>query len=198
MSTEQVVDDVLVMTEEEYLAFEEAAEEKHEFVDGYVYALHGPIALSGATIGHNRLQMRSLDQLRRAAARVGCEAFGSDVRLRIRSPITRRYYYPDAIVVCDERDRDDPESLWVEHPLIVVEVTSRRTARVDREAKLDAYLALDSLRVYLIVSQREQRVDCYWRDDGLAVWQHQTYMDGDIPLAALGASLSVPALYGVE
>ena len=76
-----------VMTEAEYLAFEDASRTKHEFVDGHVYEwpgyeydLHGQ---AGATRAHNRLQVNVLTALAPAALAAGCEVYGSDMRLRI-------------------------------------------------------------------------------------------------------------------
>jgi Putative restriction endonuclease len=84
----------VAMTEANYLAFEEQPLEKHEFVDGWVYPLHG---VAGITMGHNRLQMSVLDVLRPAAREQGCEALDSDLRVRFRSQERLRYYYPDAL-----------------------------------------------------------------------------------------------------
>jgi Uma2 family endonuclease len=172
----QPADDALLMTEVDYLAFEEQAAEKHEYVDGYVYALHGPIAQAGASRRHNRLQMNTLDVLRAAARRNGCEAFASDLRVRIRRAGRLRYYYPDALVTCDlSEPLDNP---YTESPLLIVEVTSPRSTRYDR-----------------IVSHREQRVDCYWRVDAEHDWQHAAYTTGDIWLEPLAVSLNVEDIY---
>lgn len=177
------------MTEAEYLAFEEEAIGKHEFDDGYVYSLHG---LTGATIRHNRLSLRIFQSMGPAAQRGGCEAFALDIRVRFRRNDRLRYYYPDALVACGDLD---PNSMWVEQPLVVVEVTSNRTERFDRREKLEAYQSIPSLREYLIVSHRESRIDAYTRDSELRGFEHITYTTGAIWLPALDVALELDEVF---
>jgi hypothetical protein len=151
----------LVMTEVEYLAFEDAAETKHEFVDGLVYDWPGyelgPHGHAGATRTHNRLRRNLLLALAPAAAASGCEAFGSDMRLRVRlqrrGRQTTRYYYPDAMVLCDLelRQNEGDDEMHVTRPCVIVEVLSRGSGRIDRGEKLDLYQRLPSAQAYLIV-----------------------------------------------
>ena len=97
----------LVMTEAEYLAFEEASDTKHEFVDGYVYDWPGydydAEGLAGTRLRQNRLQVNLLINLAAPAAAAGCQVVGSDLRLCVRllrrGRTTHRYYYPDAMVL---------------------------------------------------------------------------------------------------
>jgi hypothetical protein len=43
-----------ILTEAEYLAFERASSERHEFIDGHMFAVGGPtVARQGATFEHN-------------------------------------------------------------------------------------------------------------------------------------------------
>ena len=76
----------LVMTEAEYLAFEDAAETKHEFVDGFVYDWPGydydAEAMVGARLRHTILQVHLITALAGPAAVAGCQVVGSDLRLR--------------------------------------------------------------------------------------------------------------------
>ena len=59
-----------LMTEADYLAFEDASETKHEFVDGHVYDWPGyeydAQGLAGASRAHNRLQTRLVRFTRKA------------------------------------------------------------------------------------------------------------------------------------
>jgi Uma2 family endonuclease len=82
---------------EEYLQWEDQQEEKHEYVDGLIYAM------AGATENHidvtTNLTVILVNRLRGG----GCKLFPSDMRLNIASK--NIYYYPDLLVTCDERDR---------------------------------------------------------------------------------------------
>src|ERR687887_1063667 len=123
----------LIMTEAEYLAFEASSETKHEFVDGHVYDWPGyeydAQGLAGATRTHNVLQGNVLAGLVLAARAMGCQAYGSDMRLRVGQPRTRRYYYPDAMVLCDRELREGDDEMHVTRPCIIVEILSRRSVR---------------------------------------------------------------------
>jgi hypothetical protein len=88
MSALPVAEPELLMTEAEYLLFEDAVDTKHECVDGHVYDWPGYAfddqGLAGATRTHNRPQGSLLAALIPVARAAGCEAYGSDMRLRIR------------------------------------------------------------------------------------------------------------------
>jgi Uma2 family endonuclease len=194
----------LLMTEAEYLAFEDAAETKHEFVDGHVYDWPGydydVEGLAGATRTHNLLQGNLLAALVPAAQAAGCQAYGSDMRLRVRlqhrGRETRRYYYPDAMVLCDQELREDEgdDEMHVTRPCVIVEILSRGSVRLDRTEKLEIYQGLPSVQAYLIVHQRQRRVERHWRDaDG--TWQMEAITSGSVPIPCLGLDLALDAIY---
>ena len=180
MSALPVGEPALVMTEAEYLTFEDATETKHEFVDGHVYDWPGydfdTQGLAGATRAHNRLQRRLLQSLGPPADAAGCEVFGSDmrllVRLRRRGRETRRYYYPDAMVLCDQelREGEGDDEMHVTRPCVIIEILSQRSVRTDQTEKLEIYQRLPSVQAYLIVHQRQRRVERHWRD-AEGTWQ---------------------------
>src|SRR5918912_988016 len=199
MSALPVSEPELLMSEAEYLAFEDAAETKHEFVDGHVYDWPGydfdAQGLAGATRTHNRLQRRLLQSLGPPADAAGCEAFGSDmrllVRLRRRGRQTRRYYYPDVMVL---RDHEGDDEMHVTRPCVIVEILSQRSVRIDQTEKLEIYQGLPSVQAYLIVHQRQRRVERHWRDaDGN--WQAETITSGSVPIPCIGFDLALDAVY---
>ncbi len=192
----------LFMTEAEYLAFEDAADTKHEFVDGHVYDWPGyeydAEGLAGTRLRHNRLQINLVIGLAAAADTAGCQVVGSDLRLRVsllrRGRETRRYYYPDAMVLCDASDLRDDEASFVSRPCLVVEILSGRSGRIDHTEKLETYQAIPSVQAYLIVHQRQRRVERHWRDaDG--AWQLQVITSGSVPIPCIGVELALDAIY---
>lgn len=204
MSALPISEPELLMTEAEYLAFEEASDTKHEFVDGHVYDWPGydfdAQGLAGATRAHNRLQRRLLQSLGPPADAAGCEVFGSDmrllVRLRRRGRETRRYYYPDAMVLCDQELREDEgdDEMHVTRPCVIVEILSQRSVRIDQTEKLEIYQGLPSVQAYLVVHQRQQRVERHWRDaDGN--WQAETITSGSVPIPCIGFDLALEVIY---
>jgi Uma2 family endonuclease len=204
MSTISALEPDLFMSEAEYLAFEDAAETKHEFVDGHVYDWpgydFGAKGLAGATRRHNELQVNVLAALVPAARAAGCQAYGSDMRLRVRSQQggreTRRYYYPDAMVVCDQEiranERDD--EMHLTRPCIVVEILSRRSVRIDHTEKLEIYQGLPSVQAYLIVRQQQRSVERHWRD-AAGTWQLEAITSGLVPLPCIAGELSLDEIY---
>src|SRR2546423_6468253 len=81
------------LTVEEYLALEETSQVKHEYIHGHVYAM------SGGTIAHDLI---ANDVRAVIGAHLGdgpCMVLGPDIRLRVSEVF---YYYPDAMVTCDE------------------------------------------------------------------------------------------------
>jgi Uma2 family endonuclease len=194
----------LVMTEAEYLAFEEASDTKHEFVDGYVYDWPGydydAEGLAGTRLPHNRLQVNLLTNLAAPAAAAGCQVVGSDLRLYVRllrrGRTTRRYYYPDAMVLCDQELREDEgdDEMHVTRPCVIIEILSGRSGRIDHTEKLEIYQGIPSVQAYLIVHQRQQRVERQWRDaDG--TWQMEVITSGSVPIPCIGLDLALDAIY---
>lgn len=175
------------MTEAEYLRFEAAAAEKHEFVAGEVYAM------SGVTRWHARIVANLVARLWVATRGGPCEVISTDVKLRVASD---RIYYPDVMVLCTPGNDDD---LVLRDPCLVIEVTSPSTARVDRGEKLDAYRGVGSLDAYLIVDHRQRRVERHWRDDA-GRWQRTEITgEGSVPLPCPEIALTLAEIYeGVE
>ena len=187
---ERELEPVGPMTWQEFLAFEELATIKHEFVRGYAYP-HGDWAtdLAGASTRHNRIASNLQGELYALAkaSPLSCDVFGSDERLYVAD--LERGYYADALLVCEARV--DPQ--FVDRPCLVIEVTSRGTARNDREEKLDAYRRLESLRAYWIVAPDERRVTRWWR--GIDGWSEQIITEGEISVPSVDGTLALAAIY---
>jgi Uma2 family endonuclease len=128
---------------------------KHEFDNGQIRAM------SGGTIKHARLAMAFVMQLAPQLANKPCMVASSDSRVRIKSAglIT----YPDLSIMCASEVMDDEDALAQTNPLVVIEVTSKSSEKYDRGKKRIAYQQLESLREYVIVSQREKAIDVYTR-----------------------------------
>jgi len=175
------------MSLEEFLRFENARSERHEFVAGDVYAM------SGGTLRHSTIVQNVSFRLMERARGGACTVHAHDVKVQIGDD---RIYYPDALVLCARLPGD---TLVVREPCVIVEVTSPSSVRTDRGEKLDAYRRLTSLRAYLIVDQRRRRVDRHWRGVGDA-WQREEYfVEGSVPVPCIDAALTLDEIYeGVD
>lgn len=127
------------MSEAEYLAAEEQAATRAEYVAGERFAM------AGAGERHNRIALNIAFHLRAATRGHRCRAFIADMKLRVAAHSA--FYYADAMLVCDETD-DHP--LYKEHPCFVAEVLSPATAAVDTREKLLHYRDIASVRYYLM------------------------------------------------
>jgi len=128
----------------EYIEGEKLSEIRHEYVGGYVYAM------AGASDEHNRIGVNLLGELRERLRGKRCEPFGADMKLKL--PGSTAFYYPDAMVTCDPADN---AKFFRERPTVVFEVLSPETERTDQREKMFAYALIDSLRVYVIISQEK-------------------------------------------
>ncbi len=171
---------------EEFLAFESAADRRHEYVAGYVYAL------AGAGRQHNLISARIIGRLLGPSEACGCQVFGSEMLLRASNDVGDVGYYPDVQVVCDTTDQ---HQLYTERPCIIVEVLSDSTRRIDRGEKLEAYTRIASLQAYLVVWPDQRRVERHRRQDD--EWHLDLVVgDGVVPLPCIGVELSLDEIYG--
>lgn len=166
------------MTFDEYLAFEESVEERHEFIDGVIHAM------SGGSSPHNRIALNVAASLWNAAGDGPCRVYQEGEKLRIGDDV----FYPDAMIVCDPAG-DDERMAYA--PCLLVEVLSPSTTRHERVRKLAKYQQLPSLRAYLVVSQEQRLVERHWRESADAPWQREeiTAAYGCVPVPCPVAGL---------
>jgi Uma2 family endonuclease len=172
------------MTYAEYLRLEEAGEVKHEFVNGYVYAMSGGSAIHDRITGNIKTILDAhLDD-------GPCRAYGPNLRVRVSPTIA---YYPDALVLCDETFDDRADE--VRAPRLIVEVLSKSTESNDRGDKFLDYQTLPSFEEYLLIGSLRRSVERYRRAvEGR--WTYQRYADGaQLTLETVGLTCAIAALY---
>ncbi|OYQ63529.1 hypothetical protein B9G53_16540 [Pseudanabaena sp. SR411] len=169
---------------DEYLQWEEKQEEKHEYVNGMIYAM------AGASEDHIDITTNLTVILANHLRGKDCKLFPSDMRLNIASK--NIYYYPDLLVTCDERDRFNKKQK--NYPCLIIEVLSESTESKDRGVKFAHYQTLQSLQEYVLISQWEQRVEIFRRSEKF--WVLQTYTTGElIELQSINLQISIDAIY---
>jgi Uma2 family endonuclease len=172
-------------TVEQYLDLDEHSTIKHEFHGGQVYAM------AGGTQEHSLIAVNVVSLLRAAVRGSGCRAFNSDMKIR---QSLDDYVYPDASVTCDPNDVR-PGQVWIDYPILVVEVLSTATARHDRGDKFDGYKQLASLREYLLIESRRREAEL-WRRDDAGSWSRTGYAPSEeIALQSLPLTISMDLLY---
>jgi Uma2 family endonuclease len=174
----------------DYLDGETAAQQKHEYVDGVVYAQ------AGASNAHNQVATNATVELGLRLRGNPCQVFNSDTKIRLRQATSTRFYYPDLSVVCR---RNAPEDTFQDQPTVIVEVLSESTRRIDEGEKRDAYFSLPSLSTYVLFEQSAVAALVYQRGEQGFEKQFYTGLDSRIPLPEIDCELSLAAIYdGVE
>lgn len=174
------------LSADEFLAWESTQPERHEFVQGEVFAMAGGEDRNNTVAGNLYIALRQ--HLRGSP----CRVFASDVKLRVEAADC--FFYPDVMVTCSAADA---ASRLVKHaPVLVVEVLSPSTEAFDRGAKFAAYRQLPSLAEYLLVDPNQRRCDLFRKgaDDGLWVL-HPTGPDEALQLASVGLDLPPAVLW---
>lgn len=175
------------ITVSDYLAGEEVSDTKHEYLGGAVHAM------AGATNQHNTISTSALLSLGGQLRGKSCQPFNSDTKVRIEFPDHTRFYYPDAMVVCDSNSGSDH---FQDRPVVIVEVLSDSTRRTDLGEKRDAYLTIPSLKVLIFVEPDSASVTLHRRksEGGFAIERHSG-LETIIPLPEIEASLPLADLY---
>ncbi len=174
----------LLVTPQQYLTFEEGSSERHEYVDGLVYAL------PGESLRHNEIAGNLYSLLRSAARSRKCRVAFEGVKLWI--PSVNRYYYPDVMVLCDPRDSDDK---IFQYPCFIAEVHSPSTRATDKREKLQAYRGIETLQGYLMVDHEERALEYVVR--GVSGWRSQRLEAGTLEVACLDATVNVADIFYV-
>lgn len=149
----------------EYLHLEKLSTTKHEYIDGQVSAM------AGASDPHVTIALINLaSDLRTHLRGSGCRVYISDMKARIES--LNRFYYPDVMVTCDPNDQETPT--YKRFPSLIVEVLSDSKEAFDRGDKFVDYQEIESLREYVLISTKRQRVECFRRNEQ-GLWVLQSY-----------------------
>lgn len=180
---------------EEYLALEEQATVKHEYLDGVIYTWQGfvPEAMAGGSRLHNQIIQNLVVALRQKLRDRPCQVYMTDVRLHVRA--RRAYFYPDVAVTCASNDRvaDQPDAHEFSEPVILFEVLSDSTEAFDRGEKFGAYREIPTLMEYVLVSPREGSIEVLRRKNG---WTGNHYPDFT-RLESLNIELDATELFAV-
>lgn len=165
-------------TEEQYLAFEEESETKHEYRCGEIFAM------SGASFRHARIATNFLIALGAKLRGKPCQPLNSDMRMSVKK--ARLFTYPDITVVCGKPVFDERNAHTLTNPTLLVEVLSPSTERYDRTTKFRMYKQIPTLREYVLVSQSEPLVEKFVRDE------HDNWITTDA--VGMEATVSFPSI----
>ena len=170
------------MTLQQFLAWEDRQELRYEF-DGFA-----PIAMTGGSVGHARIQRNPTFSLTSRLRGKPCEFVGSDLKFRVAED---RIRYPDGMLVWSPVART---ATLVGDRVIVFEVLSPSTGGYDRIVKAREYEATPPVQRYVMLEQDCIAAVVYVR--GEAAWTHELLVaDSILALPEIGVELPLAELY---
>ncbi len=176
--------DPSLMSAEEYLVWESTQEQRYEYWDGEV------VAMSGGTRNHNRVCLNFSKLLDDALLDRPCEVYIVDVKVQVEPG--KKYFYPDVVITCDERDVD---AQLVQFPCLIVEVLSPSTEAIDRGTKFAKYRRLKTLQEYILVQVEQPGVEIFRRNEQ-GKWVLSEYSLGEVlELKSVGVKIAIADLY---
>ena len=173
------------MTRAQFLAWEEAQELRYEF-DG-----SQPVAMTGGTATHARLQRNLAITVGGRLRGTPCEFYGSDLKIET----ARGFRYSDGFVACSVVVGN---ATVVGEPVVIFEVLSESTARTDLVTKNHEYAAIASVRRYIVLAQDEMAGTMFERigDDWVG---HLLNAASILRMPEIGIEMALAELYqGVE
>ena len=171
------------LTPEEYLLGENDGQTRHEYVDGDIYAM------AGASEAHGILKLNLAVWLHSRVPQ-GCRLFDGDMKLRVDATEDLRFYYPDLFVSCGTHDL---KQYVRSDAVLVIEILSASTERVDRYEKLKAYTSLPTLVEYVLVDQTMPKIDIFRRRTG---WVRETFgLNDHIELQSIHQMIEAKIIY---
>ena len=173
---------------EEYLAMERAAQDKHEYLNGEVFAM------SGASYNHTLIAINVARELGMQLKKRPCTVHSADLRVKV-SP-TGLYTYSDVVVVCGEPQFDDQMKDTLTNPILIVEVLSESTKSYDRGDKFAHYRSIPSFMEYVLIAQDTPHGEHFIRrpDKSWSLYEKDALED-TVELASIGCTLSLADVY---
>ncbi len=174
-------------TAEEYLALEKRAENRSEYVNGYIFKL------AGGTEAHNDITLNIASQLK-IKLRGKCKTFASDMKVWVEEVGT--FFYPDVTVVYGERIYHKGKRDIIENPILLFEILSQSTKEYDKNDKFFTYQNVESFREYVLVSQNRPAIQQYVRQpDGTWNYRVTIGLTSEVYLESVETTLSLEDIY---
>ncbi len=166
------------LSEAEYLERERAADVKSEFFDGQV------VAMADGTPQHSLIATNLAAEFSNRLRHGPCVPYNSDLRIKVEA--TGLFTYPDLSVICGPLEFAPGTDDTVVNPRVLVEVLSDSTEGYDRGKKFEHYRQIASLQEYLLVSQKEPRLEHFVRQPDAGWLLNEAF--------GLDATLELPSL----
>lgn len=173
---------------EEYLEMENAADEKHEYYKGEIFAM------SGTKVPHNTITRNILISLGQKLKGKDCRPFNSDQRIHI--PSNTVFTYPDISIICGEIITLNDDDYNILNPTVIIEVLSKSTRNYDRGEKFKLYRDIKTLKEYILVDSASIHMEVFRLNES-EHWELEEYdAPGDtLLIKAINESILLSDIY---
>jgi Uma2 family endonuclease len=172
---------------DDYLTNERQGGARHEFVDGRM------IPRAGANRAHPPRPARPPTAPGSSMHCQNAEIYNSNMKVKLKNNYV---CYPDVVVVNGEPAFTDQYSDTLLNPTLIVEIFSNQTNSSDKTNKLESYLAMDSIKEFVLLKEEEMRVEHYARQNAKQ-WIYRIYNERDdvISLESINCKVSLSEIY---
>lgn len=175
-------------TPEEYLRMERESAEKHEYIFGKIRPM------GGASTNHNEIVGNIYFLIRKMMDESIYNIYTADQR--VYNAFTGNYVYPDVVVIKGALEYADELFDTITNPLLVVEVSSNSTIKVDRMDKFLTYRKAESFKEYVLVAQDIIFAEKFYQtEEGLWEIEAFTTLEENIYLKSVDVTLSLKDIY---
>jgi Uma2 family endonuclease len=183
-------------TVEQYLEMERASEERHEYVDGYVYKM------AGESPNHSRINVNLLTILNLQLRGKPCEAFSPNMKIRsgpfFKEQKTNKgmFSYADVSIVCGEPQFHDKFQDVLLNPTVIIEILSESTKGFDRGEKFRRYIThIQALQDYVLVHQTLPWIQIYSRRPDGWLMTDAAGLETSIRVPSIDCNLPLSEIY---
>ena len=180
--------EIKFITQEEYLAAERLATEKHEYFQGEIFAM------SGTTIEHSVIAVNCITELRNKLKGKNCRPYESNLRIYI--PPNSLYTYPDISIICGGVDTTDDKFDTATNPTVIFEILSKSTRDYDKGGKFTLYRDIETLKEYILIDSEKIGVEKFTRnpDNTWLLTEFKT-IESSFEITTISVKLSLSDIY---
>lgn len=122
-----------------------------------------------------------------------CELYVNDMPVKLDA---KHICYPDVVIVSGEPQFVDRESDMLLNPTVAFDIFSKNTSFQDKTEKLECYLAMASIREYVLIKEDEMRVEHYAKQNAKQ-WIYKIYNERDdvMSLDSVNCKISMAEIY---
>ncbi len=178
-----------VFTIDKYLDFERFSPERHEFLDGSVYAM------AGESINHSRICFNLYTIVGLELRGKNCNGFSPNMKIATNDKVL--FSYPDLAIVCGEPEFFDNRKDVITNPTVIFEVLSPSTASYDRGEKFLRYSNfIETLQDYILISQDAPFIEHYQKQEN-GGWEKSEIRDLNavLEIVSIDCRIHLPELY---